>query len=342
MIEGGCQIARTEHANARLADRALANTRDNKVAAPRYIAFEQHASTSTIVEGRQQISPELARSTMTNLRYDGQRPAYQHHVALLSDAMQRGQWTPGTQIAFGRLPDGTMHLVNGQHRLLALSDSGTTQEFQVLIVDVADEPALSALYNHFDVVARQRSLSEVLNATGIAKKLGLTKSMAKATYESVAILENGLRRPNYQVDPVGARSKDVRFELARQWWAFAIEYEQLIKPASVTLKTKLVGPGVVTVALATLRYQNEKATEFWRGLAENDGLRKGDARRTLIQALYDRNFAKGNQDGRIILPANAWNNWFQGKDALILKIFQGAEPRLLGTPYGRRKMETAS
>lgn len=309
------------------------------MSAPKYIAPKQSASTSMMMEGRQSVTPEMARTTVADLRYDGQRPAYHHHVALLSDAMQRGQWTAGTQIAFGRLPDGTMHLVNGQHRLLAVADSGTTQDFQVLIVDVANDDALASLYNHFDVIARNRSLPEVLNATGIAKTLGLTKSMTKATYEAVALLENDLRRPNYQIDPVGARSKDVRFELARQWWAFAIEYERLIEPATSSLKSKLLSQGVVAVGLATLRHQKEKATIFWRGLAENDGLRKGDPRRTLIQALYDRNLTKGNQEARIILPANAWNNWFQGKNATILKVFAESEPKLLGTPYGKRKAE---
>ena len=310
--------------------------------APQYAFPQLHARTSTITEGRQQFTPDLARSTVTDLRYEGQRPAYQHHIALLSDAMRRGDWTPGTQIAFGRLRDGTMHLVNGQHRLLALSDSGTTQDFQVLIVDVVDETALSHLYNHFDVITRKRSLAEVLNATGIGKTLGLSKTMLKATFEAVALLENGLRLPNFHTDPVGARSRDVRFELARQWWDFAIEYEKLIISAAPTLKVKLLSKGVVTVGLATLRYQNEKGMEFWRGLAENDGLRKGDARRTLIQALYERNFTKGNQEGRIILPANAWNNWFQGRDALILKLYQKAEPRLIGTPYNKRKAATAA
>lgn len=296
-----------------------------------------NTSICLIAEGKQAISPDMARHIVSELRYRGQRPAYQHHIALLSDAMQRGQWSPGMQISFGRLPNGTLHLVNGQHRLLAVADSGTTQNFNLQIMDVADDAELATLYNRHDVTSLARSLSQVLNATGISERLNISKGMTKATYEAVALLENGLHRPNYQTDPVKTRSTDVRFEMARAWWEFAVKYEELLRSCAPALKTKLHNQGNVAVALATLRYQPEKAEVFWRGLAENDGLRKGDPRRALVVALYERSLNSGKFDARVILPANAWNNWYQGKNINTLKVFAESEPFLLGTPYVRRR-----
>ncbi len=330
-------LAGAQHANAQLAGRARAKKERDKVSASTYDHNLPNASTFSITEGKQAISPDMARHIVSELRYKGQRPAYQHHIALLSDAMQRGQWSPGMQISFGRLPDGTLHLVNGQHRLLAVADSGTTQNFNLQIMDVADGAELATLYNRHDVTALGRSLSQVLNATGIAEKLNISKGMTKATYEAVALLENGLRRPNYQTDPVKTRSPDARFEMARAWWQFAVKYEELLRPCAPALKSKLQSQSTVAVALATLRYQTEKAEVFWRGLAENDGLRKGDPRRALMVALYERSLNSGKVDARIILPANAWNNWYQGKSINTLKVFAESEPFLLGTPYVRRR-----
>lgn len=326
-----------ENANARWQDRARANMEKYQVAPKTYDAASPNASAPSIEEGRLVIQPELARQIVTVLKYAGQRPAYHHHVALLSSAMQRDKWTGGGQIAFGRLPDGTLHLVNGQHRLLAVAESGTSQEFQVLIVDVSGAAELGALYYRFDVAARNRSLPEILNAAGTAEQHGLSKTMTRVAFEAVALLENGLCRPNYQTDPVIARDIDMRFEASRPWWLHAVAFEHLIEPSRAAIRQRLRTQGVVAVALATLRYQPERAELFWRGLAEDDGLRKGDPRRTLNMALADRHLGPSSHHARVILPANAWNAWFQGRSIGHIKAPADSKPKVLGTPYDGRE-----
>jgi hypothetical protein len=288
-----------------------------------------------IKEGRLTVDPAMAQRILDEARYEGQRHSFAHHIALLTDAMRREQWTAGSQIAFGEF-EGRLHLVNGKHRMHAVIGAGRSIEFQVLIERCADRAALDALYHRFDVVQRRRSLAEVLNATGIAESHKLSKSMAKATYEAAGLLMNDLKRPNYQVDPVQARSVDARLDAALPWWPFAATYERAIEPAHRAVKGKLLAAGVVAVALLTLRYQPAKGWEFWHGLAVDDGLRVADPRQTLAKDLMNRRLNAGSMNQGVIAASLAWNAFYQGRSLKIIKVHQGAKALVLGTPKSTR------
>lgn len=290
---------------------------------------------SAIQEGRLVVDPAMAQRILDEAPYEGQRRSFAHHIALLTDAMRREQWTAGSQIAFGEL-EGRLHLVNGKHRMHSVIGAGRSIEFQVLIERCADRAALDALYHRFDVVQRHRSLAEVLNATGIAESHSLSKSMTKATYEATGLLMNDFNRPHYQVDPVKARSVDVRLDAALPWWPFAVTYEQAIEQAHRAVKGKLLTAGVVAVALLTLRYQPVKGWEFWHGLAVDDGLRVADPRQTLAKDLMNRRLNAGSMNQGVIAAALAWNAFYQGRSLKIIKVHQGAKALVLGTPMGTR------
>lgn len=288
------------------------------------------SASAPISEGRCKITPALAERVLSEMRYGRQRRIYQHHVVLLSDLMRRGQWTPGSQIAFGRL-GGRLFLVNGQHRLRGVAETGLAQEFQVLILDAKTDAELAALYHRFDVAARQRSIPELLNAADVAEKHGISKSMAKTVYDAAGFINAGFVRPNYQVDPVAARSIDARFDAAESWWGIARSYESIVNLGDNTARAKLRIPGVAAVAFVTLKHQEAKAREFWAGVAQDDGLRKGDPRKTLFKALTERNLRNGSIYVRSAVPATAWNAWFRGDSITFIR--HQDKVRILGTPY---------
>lgn len=304
---------------------------------PTPVVNPMHALEYIIREGRQSVSPELAQRILAEARYDGQRPIRSHHVALLADFMRRKRWTPGSQICFGSL-NGRLSLVNGQHRMMAVIESGETIEFQVLIVPVSTGEELAALYYRFDVAQRQRSLAEVLNPTGIADSHGLSKSMMKSVYGAVGLITNHFQRPNYQQDPIKARSIDARLDAARSWWPFGAEYEKLVNEAPAETKKRLLNQGIVSVALVTLKYQPEKARPFWSGVAADDGLRRGDPRHTFLSDLRSRLFNQGTIEGSVRAPSVAWNAWYEGRQIKIIKVYADQPVRILGTPFdGRRR-----
>lgn len=291
----------------------------------------------TIREGRRIIGPDLAERVLTEAPYEGQRKTEEHHVALLADMMRRGKWTKGSQIAFARVGD-RLYLVNGKHRMHSVIASGRDIEFQVLIVDVQTMEEVAALYYHFDVAARARSTSDILRAVGGTEMHGLSKAMAKSLYSAAGLISNRLVWPHYLRDPIKARSVDHRLDAMKPWWALAKQFETITEDADRNLRVRLRRPGTVGVGLLTLKYQPDKAVTFWAGVAQNDGLRKGDPRHALVFDILNRVLASGTSMQGVIVPCAAWNAWFEGKSITHIKVTSTATPRLLGTPFdGRRR-----
>lgn len=288
-------------------------------------------------EGRKVIGPALAERILSEAHYDGQRKTYDHHVTLLADMMRRGKWSTGSQIAFARLGDA-LFLVNGRHRMRAVSASLRDIEFQVLIVDVQSMEEVAGLYYHFDVATRARGTADILRAVGGLDDHGVTKGMANALFSAAGLIGNKLVWPSYLRDPVRARSVDHRLDTMKPWWPMAKQYEGIIEAAEHNLRSRLRRPATVAVAVLTLKYQPEKAVAFWSGVAENDGLRRGDPRHTFISDILNRVLSAGTSMQSVIVPATAWNAWFEGKTIMQIKVVGSAPPRLLGTPFdGRRR-----
>lgn len=288
------------------------------------------ATALTIREGRMKITPAIARRILQEHNYDRQRPVMKHHVALLADLMFRRKWSEGSQIAFGRL-NGRLHMVNGQHRMHAVMEASATIEVQALIVDVATDDELRALYYRFDVAQRGRSKREILRSSGTADANSVTCTMAEAVMQAVPLLRNGLILPHYQTNPE-IRSPDYLLEQSEIWWPHARAFEACIAPSIGVFRRRLFAAAIVAPALATLRYQPERATAFWAAVAENDGLRRGDVRWLLVQSLIEPS-KSGDTWRRTAIVTLAWNAWFEGRRLQILKVPQNYTIRLAGTPY---------
>lgn len=286
-------------------------------------------------EGRLTVTPELAQRILDEANYDRQRPVKAHHVTLLAEDMRRDRWTPGSQIAFAKVGE-RLQLINGQHRMHAVVESRRPIEFQILVAQAETETELHALYYRFDRRQRPRSTSEVLNALGIADKHGMSKTMTQAVFEAALVISNRFTRPNYQKDPVSVRSDDARLASASAWWETGKLYEDLIREAPPAIKGKLTNGSVVAVALVTLKYQPEIAAQFWRGLADNDGLRRSDPRHTLLTDLASR-----SMHGRGMVGAQAaalaWNAFFDRRPLKLIKVYEGHAVRVQGTPFDGRR-----
>lgn len=284
-----------------------------------------------ISEGRVTVGAPFAQCILENLNYSGQRRLYAPDVALYAEYMRQGKWTPGSQIAFGKLK-GRLYLVNGQHRLYAVVAYGYVVEFQVLVVDVADEAELATLYHRFDVNQRRRSAADVLAAADIQALRGVSKTLRNAVYGAVALLANGMARPNYTHDPL-ARIVDVRLELAEAWAPEAVRYEAAIAGAFRDIKSKLRAQGVVAVGLVTMRHQPEAAEEFWHGVALQDGLSRDDPRAALGRDMLSRAWTQGSYLQPSISAAQAWSAYFAGKRLTRIHVHANARVRIAGTPF---------
>lgn len=284
-----------------------------------------------IKEGRFKLTADLASRILEEAAVPWQRKIEKPHTDLFVDAIRRGTYYP-SQVAFGRL-NGRLFYVNGYHRASALVEAGGAIDVQILIIDVESEDDLRALYHRFDVLERKRSLTEILQAMKVGEDHDISKGGARSCYQAVGLIINNFRNLHYLNDPIKARSVDKRMDAARTWWPYMVEYERCIQAAPSHVKAKLLRYGCAAVGLVTLRYQPEEAGKFWVGLAENDGLAKGDPRSTLLIDMNTRRLAATASNQAALTAALAWNAYFENRRLAIIKIAQGAKIRIAGTPF---------
>lgn len=300
--------------------------------------FAAPTAAGLLEEGRFVVTPGIATQLLERFNYVGQRRIEKQHVSRLAVQMRSGVWTPGSQIAFGSLPNGTVCLVNGQHRLQAVIASGVPVEFQLLVVPVENEAGLHALYYRFDTVQRERSGRMVLASIGIAEQLDISRDAAHGAYRAGVVIASGLKMPEGHGDPLTPElgTPDGRLAAIEPWWPQVKQYNDAISPAATKIKRRLLIASVMPVALVTLKYQPAKALEFWSGVAADDGLHVGDARKAMVHVLANVDFKNGFNAG-LIYTANCWNAWYAGRPLRFTKMVAGSVCAPAGTPFAAKR-----
>jgi len=289
---------------------------------------------SKSINGVVNLAPGTASRLLKELNFPGQRRIdavrnYRHKVRITE-----GSWQEAYPVHFVALPDGRIWLIDGQHRLSVISELSAPVKITVRIVDMPSEQAARNFYAGFDDKGSVRTNVQILDAVGLAEKIGLSARMTRAVYEAAPLILNKLEpltgSAHVRSNP-GFFIHEHRMSTVSEWAEQAQEYEKIITGAG-PLYEKLRKNGPVAVALYTLRYQPSKARLFWSGVATNDGLRKGDARHTLVQDFLTRDIGAGSQRQKIQQSALAWNAFCEGRDLKIIKCVTGAPISLWGTP----------
>lgn len=281
-------------------------------------------------EGVNRWTPAQANTVFNLCRYARNRNEKkgQSHIDALARQMVDGTWLPKSPIDFAKQPDGTLTLVNGHHRMLAQVKSGRDIEWSVVIHDVDDEDDVASLFWRFDTVMRVRSMTNILDGVNASENLELSKGGTVALSRAVVFIDNGMR------PTVGAGGKTYtpaeKLALMADWQTEARVYEECITAAIKDARRKLYGTQVMAVALVMIRANPERAIEFWTGLAADDGLRRGDPRKTLLDLLRDTHAASAGLTYTAAACARAWASWDAGKELTMIRV--GRQPvRIAGT-----------
>jgi hypothetical protein len=285
-----------------------------------------------IREGKIIFSPEDAATVLASCRYERQRDETRakSHIASLAEQMRRGLWLPKTQIDFANV-NGRKVLVNGHHRMHAQVAAGATILWNVVVHDCADDGEVAALYWKFDTTVRKRSTNNVVDGIGLADDLGIEKQWANVLWNAAQILHLGLRFHFHERDGA-ALLPDERVAVCRDYAAEALAYQEAAKKAILPVRTKLRKVSFFAPGLAVLRHDPATAREFIGGLCEDDGLAKGDPRKTLLADMQVRRGTSGLYSAQMMSFALAWNAYRAGRELKIIKVTGGAV-RLSGTPF---------
>lgn len=283
--------------------------------------------------GRLLVSPPLARRILDEANYDRQRRVSPVQIQRAVDLIGGTQWVDDHQIWFAKLGD-QIHLVDGQHRLSAIWLTGAAKVFQAQVVEVSSQEAVHDLYSRFDRFGRKRTDAELLTSLGFAEGLGVSRLLARAAFRCAPILASDFIGGKFgSSGPVPTDQDKVAY--LEPWSELIAEYDRLLEGAETDLGRALKNPGIVALALVTLRDQRLKATKFWGDIAQDDGLRKGEPQHTLVVALRNRSFKGSGMDGAKT-AAVAWNAFYNGRKLSLIRVHDDAEIRIDGVKRAKK------
>jgi hypothetical protein len=296
------------------------------------------------------LSPADAQAILAAWNYPRQRKIRDTVLMLYRHQMNAGQWKNYSEIIVNVLPDGTLRLINGYHRLIVLSrlDPDTTFRLPVTISyryaetlnDVADE------YGVIDTHAR-RSQADAIYAQDLAAEWGVSFETLKACGAAGGlILGNFSGGRSNSLEGVTGRSIPGRMEFLRAW-------EQEIRHADILVKMAVNSAGrkpfyrqaVMAVMLMTLRYTPERAYQFWEPVITGVGLYpempelvlRNYLTNTPVRGLPEHIYAR--------YVANCWNNYYRSNKMSKLGGLrkQGInEPIVIeGTEFSRGRRDKA-
>lgn len=285
------------------------------------------------------ITPEEAERFLQRNIYPRQRPLRLRQIALLRQAIRAGTFKPGT-IELCDF-DGKSYLMDGQHRLMAMSQEKKTIRMTLAVFRAETEEELNAHYYRTDNNLK-RTHADIYHAAGLAEAWDIPVDTVRRYGAAVAAIEEYMRE-DPQTPYLGSVSAERRMELMKEWIEHERSFLVAIAPADKALSRLLMLAPVQSIALITFRDQPLRAHEFWSEIARNDGLRKGDPTHSLLSALTlgREQYKARHRDDRWTMRAVsiAWNAFMEGRKIGVLHPVISAPITLSGTSFSRSKVK---
>lgn len=287
-------------------------------------ARPRQRSALTLVTSRQAMN-------LLAMPYTGQRPLRQHHVRFLRYLIRTGHWRQGSEVHVATI-EREKFLVNGQHTLSAILAEGIPVWLNVIEYDVQTLAEVGKLYETFDRNLL-RSLDDIYQSDPEIQNLQWSKKELKAVSGAVTHLALGFRQETrYGEAHTMLRDPFVRIDLMRTW-----VHEATQAFAGFTrgkIRQTLYRSAVMSVVLATYRWQPTLAQRFWPAVCRDSGLTEGQPERALVHFLLTTpaRLMLGSAYARHV--AAAWNAAYDARPMQTLTArAQGNPIRLAGTPH---------
>lgn len=290
------------------------------------------------------VTPFLAGVFVTEFSYPRQRTIQRPLVNAYIREMKAGTFLQPTPLVFAIL-NGKKYLIDGYHRLHAQQSANIPLEYFFLYYSVQSEEELHNLYARIDCGQGKTPLDR-------GKALGVYDEFKKAEVSANRVTKAGAAI--YIIEAAAAAHgildtghREVRspyaLKSAIDWSDEITQYHQLTMRQSTGRSHIFWRRAVTVIALATLRYQKEKANEFWSKVIKDDGLKIGDPCKKLHDFIATTSVigGTGTKQGKGIAQASSyirtvtkcWNLFYEGKTALKLTFNEFPNAQLNGTPY---------
>ncbi len=282
----------------------------------------------------EKVTPKKAREWLNHNVFERQRNMRPRHRDNLATEIQEDRFIQGTQIHFVRC-EGDRFLVNGQHTLSATEKAGVPVTLSVLISDADTMEEVAALYSRHDNHL-SRSILDAIKARDLHNQIGMSLKQAQRVAGAVRFIRSGFRRSDSNIS-----REDVLSEI-RNWEEEGSAFFEAIKKSHLAHSLITKAP-ILSVALVTIRHEETEALKFWKQVAKDDGLKRGDPRKALHEFINMTRVRQGPfiRGGNVVTQAytaravaTAWNAFFSGKSLTRIHIHDPDREILIkGTPY---------
>lgn len=307
----------------------------------------EHGTMRATIE---EITPELAELYLKILEYRGQRRMRQHHVDRLAKEMERGTFRAGTMIEIMQF-DGREYLINGQHRLLAVVQSKTTQPFTVQTTKATSMEQVAFAYGRTDI-GLKRTAGDLYSALDMAGRIDLPSNRA------VQDLAAAIRFMLNDCLHTGGReigiSQETMIDYLTTYAPTMRDYSAMTDGCEARMRPGLFRAATVAIALLTMRFaapyaksRGKPAVEdFWRGVIFDDGLTATDPRKFANRHLRDSTMSSAAQSSanRVFVTAprssrylaQCFNAYMDSRQVKMVKVMDDTTPlKIYGVPVAQ-------
>lgn len=299
----------------------------------------------TIAE-RRNVTPDLAKQVLEAWPYKGQRNIRSSRIMTYQRQMETtGEWVYRTDTHLAMLPDGDVYLLNGYHRLQALSQvslENVTIPILFTFEYLKDAEDMANYYGVMDI-GGMRSPTDAIHAQGLAETWGVSPEVLRSIGSAGALIMTDFTggRSNSWHSAVG-RSIPARINFIRAWEEEAYRVQDLYKKSSAPTRKPMLRQPIVGVMLLTLRDQPQKAEAFWTKVVTGEGLYKGDPENTLRNYILNTKMSGTPEHVYARYVANCWNAFYQGRKLGKAQVHSEGLTDLIvieGTTYSRNRRD---
>ncbi len=304
------------------------------------------SETTRIVE----VTPAIAQRWIVDHKYDAQRPADIKTVRYYASEMRLARFKQYTQVELDEL-EGQKYLIDGQHRLLAVIESGIPQRFALLEVSVGTREELDYRYAQTDR-GKSRTITDQYRSLSLPSEFGLTETQTNALGSAVMFISGDFQRLSNK----GISLED-RLAQMRDYSIYASYFYEVTAGAIREIYPTLNRLSTLAVAIITYRYSAEqfgvaKIDDFWQGVATDDGLQVGDPRKVAHRHLLRVGMVGGAVNSRYNermtaaesarYLANCFNAFIENRPITFTRVKSDVPIRIVGSKYNGRQLSKAA
>jgi hypothetical protein len=227
----------------------------------------------------QEFSKQRTKDELANLvwgNYWLNRPVNEDHVDQIKEAMlAKPEDFYGSQMVFAAI-ESTINdiknirfiLVDGQHRLTALSQTKLNIPFQCKIIFLKNDKdaEIHALYNAIDQNHKNRGFKELCRSWGLSAKYNCPEAYLKSVSAAIKMMYRGM---HFNIDKKGSHfSAQEELNSLNDWKDQIIEYWNILNKPENDKQIRLFMRQAPFIAVAFMHMKtSKKGLDFWEKLA---------------------------------------------------------------------------